>query len=949
MKKVTRYLLLSFGALLIWLTLCQTTVFAGELYAFYCSAEADMKTNMALIERFLSTNHYYSNVHMAKWDYDHSSAYSDSLQERYESAMDQAYAGISDNDTAFFYHAGHGNENRGITLKSGSGIHASVTYPWMDLAEKLTEINCDHIIVVLDTCFSGKLIEAMESLPVNITNNITVITACNASETAKYNTDTGENAYTCCLDWTRLFYGDRVLNENEYFEHSLEYLNIFELSEPQHPQIWHGRDAENITMYRYTRTGETLSIPSQKISSLKYQNTYFLINWPASPQPFGYHVQRRRGTGDWITVKTISDWQTLSWEDTNQNKGFKFANGDVYSYRVISFIGDHTSDSTNTLSYCYLDVPASFTCKSTTKGKASLSWKANTESDGYVITYANNSSFTSATTLPVEGKSVTTAEIPSLTPGKKYYFKVKAYKEFEGKKYDSADCTEKYVTIKMDPNPAKQDITKVENVVDGIRITWPKSSNAEGYKILRKANNGTWKTIKTIKDVDTVQYIDTEVNNGVLYTYTVKGYVGSTLSEYNKTGLKMYRLSRVYITECKSPAGGKAIVTWSKRGVADGYFVYYSQSSKFETFTKKTITGPEVISTSISGLAKGKTYYFKVRPFKLDGKTYYGVPSAVKSVKIKKPSVEITESSLLIKKNDPTQLTVTVKDVSKSAVKWASSNTSVATVSSDGVVTGLKAGNATITASADGASDTCNITVHPFDGGSGTKADPYLVKTLAQLKAVKNYPKRHFKQTANINGNNAKFAPLFSAQTPFSGSYNGAGYTIKNLVINGSNETGLFAAVGTSGRIEKLKLSNITVTANGSDACAGSLVGVNWGTVVKCHVADSSVSVPNEQIRPAGGLMGHNGGGTVEGCTARRTTVFGYDAGGIIGSCKPGNIISCHAYSVSVTGGSAAAGVLGSGAECLFRSCSADSDCNITCYGSYRGQVIGYNLNVTIE
>jgi hypothetical protein len=66
--------------------------------------------------------------------------------------------------------------------------------------------------------------------------------------------------------------------------------------------------------------------------------------------------------------------------------------------------------------------------------------------------------------------------------------------------------------------PAKQDISKVENVVDVIRITWPKSTNAEGYKILRKANNGTWKTIKTIKDIAAVQYIDTETNNGVLYT-----------------------------------------------------------------------------------------------------------------------------------------------------------------------------------------------------------------------------------------------------------------------------------------------------------------------------------------------------------------------------------------------------------------------------------------------
>ena len=74
--------------------------------------------------------------------------------------------------------------------------------------------------------------------------------------------------------------------------------------------------------------------------------------------------------------------------------------------------------------------------------------------------------------------------------------------------------------------------------------------------------------------------------------------------------------------------------------------------------------------------------------------------------------VKLSETKATLEKGKTLTLTPTVTMPDKS-VTWKSSKTSVATVSSDGVVTGVKAGTATITctSAATGAKATCKVTV----------------------------------------------------------------------------------------------------------------------------------------------------------------------------------------------------------------------------------------------
>lgn len=118
-------------------------------------------------------------------------------------------------------------------------------------------------------------------------------------------------------------------------------------------------------------------------------------------------------------------------------------------------------------------------------------------------------------------------------------------------------------------------------------------------------------------------------------------------------------------------------------------------------------------SGGVKGVSAGTTKV--TASFTADGTTYSG--SATLTV----TNASMTVSSILL---DPTaatiqigktqQLTATVTPTGTSAVSWSSSNEAVATVDQNGLVTGLKAGTATITATAaedDSIKTTATITV----------------------------------------------------------------------------------------------------------------------------------------------------------------------------------------------------------------------------------------------
>lgn len=90
---------------------------------------------------------------------------------------------------------------------------------------------------------------------------------------------------------------------------------------------------------------------------------------------------------------------------------------------------------------------------------------------------------------------------------------------------------------------------------------------------------------------------------------------------------------------------------------------------------------------------------------------------------------------------------------------------------------------------------------------------------------------------------------------PYTGRFNGQGYSVKNLNISFQGEySGLFGRTGNGAHIQNLSLENITIQAGGS--FCGGLVGHNQGIVEKCSVAGQIV----QYSQYTGGLIGLNQG-----------------------------------------------------------------------------------------
>jgi len=132
------------------------------------------------------------------------------------------------------------------------------------------------------------------------------------------------------------------------------------------------------------------------------------------------------------------------------------------------------------------------------------------------------------------------------------------------------------------------------------------------------------------------------------------------------------------------------------------------------------------LSCTVLGLSPSTSYNFQVAAFRgnMSGNAVFGTPSNVVSastLSITQPNpvvttVTVSPPSASVAVGATSSLQATVKDqsgntMSGQTVTWSTNNAAAATVSSTGIVSGVAAGSATITASTAGVSGTSAITV----------------------------------------------------------------------------------------------------------------------------------------------------------------------------------------------------------------------------------------------
>ncbi|MFA5220370.1 MAG: GLUG motif-containing protein [Bacilli bacterium] len=235
-----------------------------------------------------------------------------------------------------------------------------------------------------------------------------------------------------------------------------------------------------------------------------------------------------------------------------------------------------------------------------------------------------------------------------------------------------------------------------------------------------------------------------------------------------------------------------------------------------------------------------------------------------------------------------------------------------------------------------------------FAGGNGTEEDPYLILTTDHLDNVRKHLDKYFRQIADLDLSGYRsvsgWLPIGMSTAPFTGSYDGNGYTIENLFINQVGEwnnrfpAGLFGYTGAEAEILDLTIENVDITG-----CyyVGSLVGNNSGKIYNVNI---SGNVTGEW--DTGGLVGFNSGlitecyffGDVRG---NNIVEYGDWTGGLVGYNSGGIISRCQSYVRLFSEGKYTGGLVGENLNCgiITESCSGG---DIT-GGSYIGGLVGDN------
>ena len=249
-------------------------------------------------------------------------------------------------------------------------------------------------------------------------------------------------------------------------------------------------------------------------------------------------------------------------------------------------------------------------------------------------------------------------------------------------------------------------------------------------------------------------------------------------------------------------------------------------------------------------------------------------------------SVAVSPASASVQVGQTVQLAATPRDangnpLSGRAVSWASSNTAVATVSGSGLVTGVTAGSATITATSEGQGGTATITVSTVLVASVTVSPATASVQAGQTVQLAATPK-------DANGN------------PLSGR-----------TVTWASSNSAVATVGGSGLVTGVTAGSATITATSEGKSGTSAITVTApapAPVASVTVTPAPASVPTGQTVQLTATLKDANGNTLTGRTvawaSNNTAVATVTGSGMVSGVTAGTA-SIAATSETVTGTSA--------------------------------------------
>ena len=239
---------------------------------------------------------------------------------------------------------------------------------------------------------------------------------------------------------------------------------------------------------------------------------------------------------------------------------------------------------------------------------------------------------------------------------------------------------------------------------------------------------------------------------------------------------------------------------------------------------------------------------------------------------------------------------------------------------------------------------------NPFGGGAGTEGMPYQISTIAHLNAIRDnsdssgedylarglyFALMNDLDFEDTDGNGADYVysdvsdtendkgwlpighdtmpgsvgggvSLGFQGTRFSGSFDGDGHVIRNLLISRADEDfiGLFGELKFGSSVKNLGVEGVNV--EGKETAGGLVGSIGQGTITSCYSTGSVTGV-----QAVGGLVGNSSNTPITSCYSTADVTGSTFVGGLVGLGGSTVITSCYSTGSVTRGGTSIGGFLG--------------------------------------
>ena len=411
----------------------------------------------------------------------------------------------------------------------------------------------------------------------------------------------------------------------------------------------------------WTETYEDLLYAPDDLTAVSSGSNSITLTWKAM-EGADHFIVRRNGNGTQILEE---NWIKLSYKDTKDVEW-----GMEFSYSVAAVILNAKGESFQTPFSAGVTemargfAPKNFAAVNVSNTKNQISWTDVTYSkNGYSLERSEDEMFTTPKVIDVGLLSEYEDSDASLTVGKTYWYRVRAYRGEGANRIYSPYSTVKAVTVR----PGMVEITDLENTTYNKQtLTWNTLGTGIKYEV-QYSTSSSFADYKSVKQT-TLTYVHENCKNGVTYYYRVRGYTesGSAINYGNWSDpVKKLKCApeKPNITKADLELNANRVdLEWDTDAQANSYVVYSreaDQKSWTELATLTPTTGLKQAYT-VKNLKVGSSYYFAVSAVRTaDGKT------------AKSEKGESNEVYVDIMNFTPENFTYTVDSRTSVTLKWS--------------------------------------------------------------------------------------------------------------------------------------------------------------------------------------------------------------------------------------------------------------------------------------